>query len=104
MSVGFDLIATILSGGFSTLEIGERFEDEYGLSQILIAIDHSKFNTTEVSDDIVNRVIEDLKKSEPAEENTKIRYPGERVISVRKDNLLNGIPVVDEIWERIKNM
>ncbi|MBU5294127.1 3-dehydro-L-gulonate 2-dehydrogenase [Anaerosalibacter bizertensis] len=104
MSVGFDLIATILSGGFSTSEIGEKFEDEYGLSQILIAIDPSKFNTTEVSDDIVNKILEDLKKSEPAERNTKIRYPGERVISVRKDNLLNGIPVVDEIWERIKNM
>lgn len=104
MSIAFDLIATVLSAGFSTAEIGEKCEDEYRLSQVLIAIDPSKFNTDEISDAMIDRVLEDLKKSEPTDEGVKISYPGERTISTRKDNILKGIPVVDTIWEDIKSM
>lgn len=104
MSIALDLIATVLSAGLSTAEIGEKCEDEYGLSQILIAIDPSKFNTEEMSDKMIDTVLKDLKKSEPAKDGGKISYPGERTISTRKDNLRNGIPVVESIWEEIKNM
>ena len=34
----------------------------------------------------------------------KILYPGEPEILTRRDNLANGIPVLEEIWAQIKAM
>jgi len=31
----------------------------------------------------------------------KITYPGQRVLITRKNNLVNGIPVVKKVWEQI---
>lgn len=104
MSIAFDLIATVLSGGYSTTEIGKKCEDEYALSQVLIAIDPSKFNTAEMTDALIDNVLEDIRSSEPDKAGGKITYPGERTIATRRDNLKNGIPVMDEIWQEICNM
>lgn len=104
MSIAFDLIAAVLSGGLSTVKIGEQSKEEYGISQVLISIDPSKFNSIDISDAIIDGVLEDLKKSEPAVSGGKIFYPGERSISTRKYNEIHGIPVIQEIWENIKNM
>lgn len=104
LSIALDLIATVLSGGNSTTDIGRITEDEYGISQVLIAIDPSKFNTPEITDSMVNNVIDDIKSSEPEREGGRISYPGERVIATRKENLEKGIPVNDSIWQEIINM
>jgi 3-dehydro-L-gulonate 2-dehydrogenase len=34
----------------------------------------------------------------------RILYPGERVLATRKNNLLNGIPVVKKVWEEISSL
>lgn len=104
ISIALDLIATVLSGGYSTTDIGKKCEDEYALSQVLIAIDPNRFNSIEEIDSMVNNVLEDIKDSEVAEEGKEVLYPGERVIATRKDNLENGIPVTESIWEAIKSM
>ena len=101
LSIALDLIATVLGGGSSTMAIGKRCEEEYGVSQIFMAIDPSKVNSIEVTDKLMNEVIEDIKVSERVDENTEILYPGEPEIRTRKDNLKNGIPVVEEIWNSI---
>ena len=102
MSIALDLVAAILSAGMSTTDIGKKCEDEYGLSQVLIAIDPRHFNTEEFTDDVINRVIEDVKGSIPVTEGSNIRYPGERDYQTRLENLKDGIPVLPEIWETIK--
>ncbi|QUH26815.1 3-dehydro-L-gulonate 2-dehydrogenase [Serpentinicella alkaliphila] len=104
LSIALDLVATILSGGNSTTDIGRMTEDEFGCSQVMIAIDPGKFNTPEITDIMINNVIDDIKASQPANEGVKISYPGERVISTRRENLEKGIPVIDSIWEEIKSM
>ena len=68
----------------------------------MIAIDPSKFQSAEVTDRIVDELIADIHSSVPAEENGKVFYPGEIEIGTRKDNLENGIPVIEEVWEKIK--
>lgn len=102
MSIALDLVAAILSAGMSTTDIGKKYEDEYGLSQVLIAIDPRHFNTEAFTDDVINRVIEDVKGSIPAAEGSNIRYPGERDYQTRLENMKEGIPVLPEIWETIK--
>ena len=104
LSIAFDLIAAVLSGGNSVTGVGKQCgpDYEYGLSQVLIAIDPAKLHNVEFTDAVINEVLEDIKNSEKADGTTEIRYPGERVISTRKDNMENGIPVKKNVWEEIK--
>ena len=104
LSILLDLIATVLSGGNSTYKIGQLSEDEYGLSQVLIAIDVNKIAGNEFLNTAVNEVLNDIKASEKVDENQQINYPGERTLNTRKYNLEKGIPVDDEIWNKIKEM
>jgi 3-dehydro-L-gulonate 2-dehydrogenase len=102
LSIALDLIAAILSGAYSTTDVGKNCEDEYAVSQVLIAIDPKHFNSVEFTDGIVNRVLADIKASEPVTAGGEIRYPGEKDYRTRQDNLANGIPVNPDIWAKIK--
>lgn len=104
LSIAFDLIATVLSGGNSTTDVGRKYEDEYGLSQVFIAIDPSKFNTSDITDSMIDNVLDDVGSSIPEKDGGKISYPGQRVIETRKSNLENGIPVNESIWQQIISM
>jgi 3-dehydro-L-gulonate 2-dehydrogenase len=103
LSILMDLIATILSGGNSTADIG-TFKEEVGVTQILIAIDPTKFNTVEQTDAIAHRILQDLKASEPVTEGGEVYYPGERSLNNMRENMEKGIPVVEEIWDSVLKM
>ncbi len=100
LSILLDIIATVLTNANSVSKIG-TFGDEVGLTQIMIAIDPSKANTPDVTDSIVNHIVSDIKSSEPANEGGQVFYPGEHELITRRDNLANGIPIMDEVWEKI---
>ncbi|MCC8128185.1 MAG: 3-dehydro-L-gulonate 2-dehydrogenase [Clostridiales bacterium] len=103
ISVLLDLISTVLTNANSVQKIG-TFGDEVGLSQIMIAIDPGKFNDTKTTDRIVEELEADIKSSIPAVEGGKVFYPGEIEINTRRDNLANGIPVIEEKWEEVQNL
>ena len=102
LSIAFDMIAAVLSGANAVSDIGKKYEEEIGLSQVFIAIDPTKFNTEAVTDEIINRIVDDIHSSEPVKENGAVYYPGERTILTREDNMKNGIPVLEDVWERIQ--
>ena len=97
ISIALDLIATVLTSENSVKKIG-TFGDEVGLSQVMIAMDPSKFNTTEETDRIVDEILADIKASEPAAEG------GELELKTRDDNTKNGIPVIEEVWETLNSL
>lgn len=101
-SVAMDLIAACLSDGNTTYRVGRLGEDEYALSQVLIAIDMQK--TTVNSDRIIGETIADIKGSVRMNEGTEILYPGEKEYRTRLDNQKNGIPVNDEVWAQILSL
>lgn len=103
ISVLLDLISTVLTNANSVQKIG-TFGDEIGLSQIMIAIDPAKFNDAETTDRIVDELVADIKSSVPAQEGGKVFYPGEIEINNRKENMENGIPVIEEKWNAIRAM
>lgn len=103
LSVLLDLMATVLTNGNSVQKIG-TFGDEVGLSQVMIVIDPEKFQNTELTDKIVEELIADVKSSIPLNEGKEVLYPGERVVNTRADNMENGIPVIEEIWDSICKM
>lgn len=103
ISIALDLIATVLTNANSVSKIG-TFGDEVGLSQIMIAIDPSKGNTQEQTEQIVNEILADIKSSEPVEEDGTVLYPGEPEAKNIADFMENGIPVVEEVWNSVLNM
>ncbi len=102
-SVLLDAVATVLSAGHSVKEIG-TFGDEVGLTQIMIAMDPGKMNRKGETDNIVRAICDDLHSSIPDKEGGKVYYPGEREFLTRQENLKNGVPVIDEVWESIKKL
>lgn len=103
LSIVLDLIATVLTHGNSVAKIG-TFGDEVGLSQILIVIDPGKFNAAQETDEIVSGILADVKSSVPAQEGGEVFYPGEMELARIRENREQGIPVIEEVWERVLAM
>ena len=100
LSILLDILAAVLSGGLSTVEISAK-KAEYALSQVFIAISLNNLSNFRTIQETIDRIIRDLKDSVPDENGNEIRYPGENTIKVREENKRNGIPVNRELWERI---
>lgn len=100
LSLLLDILATILSAGLSTHQLS-KLEAEYGVSQVFIAFDIKKLNNFPVIENTISEVLTDLKQSVPADANSEIKYPGERVLLTRRENLQKGIPVNKNSWEKI---
>lgn len=103
LSIILDLMSAVLGNGRSVTNIGQ-LEDEYGVSQVFIAINPKMNNTSTQMDSIINQVIEDIKESTPIQPGGKIFYPGEIELKTRKENLKLGIPVLDEVWEKLNQL
>jgi 3-dehydro-L-gulonate 2-dehydrogenase len=103
LSVLLDILATILSGGLSTHEI-DTCSSEHSVSQVFIAFNISKLHNFPSIDYSINEIIEDFHKSVPVDPSEKIRYPGENVLQIRKENLEKGISVNRLAWEDIMSM
>lgn len=101
ISILLDLISTVLTNANSVAKIG-TFGDEVGLSQIMIAIDPGKFNDNATTDKIVDELIADIRSSEPINEGGKVFYPGEIELNTRRENKEKGIPLIEEVWEKVK--
>ncbi|MDR3591699.1 MAG: 3-dehydro-L-gulonate 2-dehydrogenase [Negativicutes bacterium] len=104
LSVLLDVIAAVLSGGNSTHEVGKLSADEYSLSQMFIAIDAVNIAGSEFLSRSVNSVIQDILGSEKVDEKAGIFYPGQMEEKTRADNLANGIPVHEEVWQKILSL
>lgn len=103
ISVALDAIATVLSNGNSVAKIG-TFGDEVGLTQIMIAIDPTKMNSVELTDEIVDDIIRNVKAGTPIVEGKEIYYPGEQSAKNMIENRKNGIPVVESVWNSVLAM
>lgn len=100
LSLLLDVLATILSGGLSTLEITSR-QVEYSLSQVFVVINISRLGNYSTIPGLIQNIINDYHQSVTEDDKNKITYPGERVLQIRKKNLENGIPVLENVWEEI---
>lgn len=100
LSIVLDMIAMLLSGGRSTYEVGAD-EGEQAISQVFISFNLELLPEHDLLKCKMERIIEDLHSSLPAEENGAIRYPGEETLRRREDNLLHGVPVDPHIWRSI---
>jgi len=100
LSLLLDIFAAILSAGQATHQITEQ-KVEFGISQVFIAIDLKNLQNYPAIEKSINDIIKDFKSSIPENENSGIRYPGERIENVKAENLEKGIPLNKTLWESI---
>lgn len=98
LSLLLDILAAILSGGLATHQITQQ-QKEYGVSQVYVCIDMKKLPNHSLIQQTITSIIEDFHRSET--EGKGVRYPGEGVLERRKQNLANGIPVLQKVWNEI---
>lgn len=103
ISIALDMIASVLTAGNAVHTIG-TFEDEIGLSQMMIAIDPSKANTEEQTDAIVDGILAYIKASKPIDEARPVLFPGEPEWQTMEEHRKNGIPVIEEKWNKVLAM
>jgi 3-dehydro-L-gulonate 2-dehydrogenase len=100
LSLLLDIMAAVLSSGLSTRELSRK-EAEYSVSQVFIAFSLGRLRNFPSIEKTISEIISDFKDSEPEYPESEIRYPGERVLLTRRQNMEEGIPVLKEIWEKI---
>jgi len=102
LSLLLDVLATILSAGFSVAEISKQ-KGEISLSQVFICFDLTKLSNYSSIPVMLKNIIDDYKQSVP-DADAKIVYPGEGVVQKRQKNLREGIPVLQQKWEEILHL
>lgn len=103
LSMILDMLATILSAGDSTYKIGQK-EYETGISQVYICIYPELFGDRELQERLLAEIIDYTHNVEPMKPGDKTYYPGERTLQTRTRNLKEGIPVSEEIWEKVLSL
>lgn len=104
LSIVLDLMASVLSGGNTTYDVGKLGEDEYALSQVFISIAPEKIGNRSEMEEKINESIKYIKNSVPTTDDNEVYYPGERTMNTRMENLKSGIPVEEDVWNKIKSL
>ncbi|HAF2130255.1 TPA: 3-dehydro-L-gulonate 2-dehydrogenase [Salmonella enterica] len=102
LSVVLDMIATLLSDGASVAEVTLDNSDEYGVSQIFIAIEVDKLIDGATREAKLRRIIDFVTTAERADENVAVRLPGHELTHLQEANRRNGITIDDSVWEKIQ--
>jgi 3-dehydro-L-gulonate 2-dehydrogenase len=91
LSLILDMVAAMMAGGLATHRIPPEPEREIGVCQMFLALNAAAFPDT---GSVAESVIASL---------GGIRYPGERVLRIREENLALGIPVDETTWAALKS-
>jgi 3-dehydro-L-gulonate 2-dehydrogenase len=98
-----DMTAVLLSGGLATHEIVQR-KAERAVSQIFIAFDIARPAGAAWVEAEVENILADLRAARPNAPDAPVLFPGERVLKTRQENLADGIPVDETVWQNILKM
>jgi 3-dehydro-L-gulonate 2-dehydrogenase len=94
-----DMAAALLSGGLATHQIPPDPLQETRLSQLFLAFDLDRLGGVETA----SRIADDIVSSLKTEGGEGVRYPGERTLKIRRENIEQGIPVDPAVWEQVSS-
>ena len=103
LALMLDMLAAILAGGQATHQVRADILQETGLSQMFLAFDLRSIDKNKANAELTNQIIEFVQGADGSSVG-KVRYPGERTLEIRKQNLAEGIPVEPEVWEQVQRM
>jgi 3-dehydro-L-gulonate 2-dehydrogenase len=93
-----DMVAALLSGGLATHQIPVEPTRETGLSQIFLAINLAQLQPSEDSARTADAIVESVLASNPG----AVRYPGQKIVKIRAENLALGLPIREELWDQLR--
>jgi len=102
LALMLDMVGALLSSGCATHQISSDTERETNLSQVFIAVDPSSVDRAGTSVSLADQIVEHLQP--PPAARGQVRYPGERVLQPRKENIANGIHVDPAIWRELQGL
>jgi 3-dehydro-L-gulonate 2-dehydrogenase len=94
LALVLDMIAAMLSGGLATHEITEDPEREASISQFFLALDPAGLGLDGAAAEIADRIVASI----------EARYPGQRTLQLRAENLALGVPVDPAVWRTVQEM
>lgn len=101
LSFLLDMLAGCLSMGNTVRQVGQLSGDEHGVSQLFCAIDVNAIAADGSWKERSEAAVADLLASEKAAGTQKIIYPGQQTQEIRRQNLQEGIPVDEGVWNTI---
>jgi 3-dehydro-L-gulonate 2-dehydrogenase len=104
LSVVLDMIAAMMSLGRATHQTAPDPLLETSVSQMFVTMNPDAFGPAPRAAQIADEIVVSLHNCQPAKPETKVRYPGEQTLHIRKENLRLGLPVEAEVWELIQSM
>jgi 3-dehydro-L-gulonate 2-dehydrogenase len=104
LSIVLDMIATLLSNGSSVAEVTQDNSDEYGVSQIFIAIEVDHLIDGPTRDAKLQRIMDFIINAERADDNVAVRLPGHEFTRLLEENRRNGITIDDSVWAKIQSL
>jgi 3-dehydro-L-gulonate 2-dehydrogenase len=99
LAIMLDMVAALLSGGLATHQIPTDPLKETGLSQVFLALDLTRLQPAEQSSRAADAIVQSLLGSGGA-----VRYPGQQVLKTRAENLAQGLPVREELWNELRRL
>ena len=103
LSLMLDMLAALLSGGQAVHQIKADIFLETRLSQTFLAFDLRSIDNNNAGAEMSDRIVEFMLGSDGSTV-TEARYPGQRTLAIRKENLIEGIPVEPGVWEQVQKM
>ncbi len=103
LSIVLDMLATVLSGGKSTYQLGLA-PYETGVSQVFICLHQPRLGDSDLHERLLNEIIDFTHSATPVAKDSKTYYPGERTALIRHKNLKEGIPIHTSVWQSILNL
>ena len=103
LALMLDLLAAVLSGGRATHQIKADILAETDLSQTFLAFDLPSIDKDAATAQLVNQIIQFVQAPDSSGA-VEARYPGQRTLEIRKQNLAEGIPVEADVWDQVQGM
>jgi len=103
LALMLDLLAAVLSGGHATHQINPAVLQESLLSQMFIAFDLPSIDKASATAELINQIIKFVQAPDSSD-NGEARYPGQRTLEIRRQNLAEGVPVEADVWEQVQGM
>ena len=102
LAIVLDAMAALLSAGNATPQIDNIGRGSgTGASQIFMVFDPAQLGGSEFTSQMANSIGDYVNSSEPAEGVKSVTWPGQRQRLTREENLRQGIPVDDGVWQQV---
>lgn len=103
LALMLDLLGAVLSGGQATYQIPMDADKETRLTQVFVAFDPVRLDQKGAASQAADNIIQYFQLP-PKSTGARVRYPGERVLKTRDENLAKGVPVEPSVWKQVQAM